>query len=48
MADMPGYDLIIQAYSGLMNLTGEPDGLPLRVGFPWWTCLPECWPTAPF
>ena len=33
MADMPGYDLIIQAYSGLMNLTGEPDGLPLRVGF---------------
>ena len=33
MADKPGYDLIIQAYSGLMNLTGEPDGSPLRVGF---------------
>ena len=33
MADKPGYDLIIQAYSGLMNLTGDPDGLPLRVGF---------------
>jgi crotonobetainyl-CoA:carnitine CoA-transferase CaiB-like acyl-CoA transferase len=33
MADMPGYDLIIQAYSGLMNLTGEPDGMPLRVGY---------------
>ena len=33
MANKPGYDLIIQAYSGLMNLTGEPDGLPLRVGF---------------
>ena len=33
MADKPGYDLIIQAYSGLMHLTGEPDGLPLRVGF---------------
>ena len=33
MADMPGYDLIIQAYSGLMDLTGEPDGVPLRVGF---------------
>ena len=33
MADKPGYDLIIQAYSGLMHLTGEPDGSPLRVGF---------------
>ena len=33
MADMPGYDLLIQAYSGLMSLTGDPDGLPLRVGF---------------
>ena len=33
MAEMPGYDLIIQAYCGLMHLTGEPDGMPLRVGF---------------
>lgn len=33
MADKPGYDLLIQAYSGLMNLTGEPDGMPMRVGF---------------
>ena len=33
MAEKPGYDLIIQAYSSLMYLTGEPDGMPLRVGF---------------
>ena len=33
MAEKPGYDLIIQAYSGLMDLTGEPDGTPQRVGF---------------
>ena len=33
MAEKPGYDLIIQGYSGLMSTTGEPDGPPLRTGF---------------
>jgi crotonobetainyl-CoA:carnitine CoA-transferase CaiB-like acyl-CoA transferase len=33
LAEKPGYDLLIQGYSGLMSLTGEADGLPLRVGF---------------
>lgn len=28
----PGYDLIIQGMGGLMGLTGEPDGPPVRVG----------------
>jgi crotonobetainyl-CoA:carnitine CoA-transferase CaiB-like acyl-CoA transferase len=31
-AKMPGYDLMIQAISGLMSLTGEPDGAPYRAG----------------
>lgn len=30
--DRPAFDAIIQAMSGLMSLTGEPDGPPTRVG----------------
>ncbi|MBJ7903245.1 CoA transferase [Streptomyces sp. DSM 110735] len=30
--DVPGYDLMVQAVSGLMSLTGEPDGPPFRAG----------------
>ncbi len=29
---LPGYDLIVQAMSGLMSLTGSPDGEPYRAG----------------
>jgi len=29
---LPGYDLIVQAMSGLMSLTGDPDGEPFRAG----------------
>ncbi|MPZ59817.1 MAG: CoA transferase [Propionibacteriales bacterium] len=28
----PGYDVILQAMTGLMSVTGEPDGDPMRVG----------------
>jgi formyl-CoA transferase/CoA:oxalate CoA-transferase len=28
----PGYDLIIQGMGGLMGITGEPEGSPVRVG----------------
>lgn len=31
-ANVPGYDLVIQAGSGLMAITGEPDGQPMKVG----------------
>jgi crotonobetainyl-CoA:carnitine CoA-transferase CaiB-like acyl-CoA transferase len=31
-AKVPGYDLMVQAMSGLMSLTGEPDGPPMRAG----------------
>lgn len=31
-ADLPGYDLMIQAGSGLMSITGEPEGMPMKVG----------------
>ncbi|MBQ1019752.1 CoA transferase [Micromonospora sp. D93] len=31
-ADFPGYDLMVQAISGLMSLTGDPDGSPYRAG----------------
>ncbi|MCG5468226.1 CoA transferase [Micromonospora sp. LAH09] len=30
--DFPGYDLMVQAISGLMSLTGDPDGSPYRAG----------------
>ncbi|HXG50944.1 MAG TPA: CoA transferase [candidate division Zixibacteria bacterium] len=32
MRDWPGYDLIVQAWGGLMSITGAPDGEPLKVG----------------
>ncbi|OAN82448.1 CoA-transferase [Jannaschia sp. EhC01] len=29
--EKPGYDLMAQGYSGIMSLTGEPDGAPMKV-----------------
>jgi crotonobetainyl-CoA:carnitine CoA-transferase CaiB-like acyl-CoA transferase len=31
-AALPGYDLLVQAVSGLMSITGSPDGPPYRSG----------------
>ena len=32
--DHPAYDMVVQAMSGGMSLTGEPDGRPVRAGIP--------------
>jgi crotonobetainyl-CoA:carnitine CoA-transferase CaiB-like acyl-CoA transferase len=32
--DKPGYDLVAQAMGGVMDLTGEADGAPAKVGLP--------------
>lgn len=32
--DKPAYDMIVQALSGGMSLTGDPDGLSVRAGIP--------------
>jgi crotonobetainyl-CoA:carnitine CoA-transferase CaiB-like acyl-CoA transferase len=31
-AELPGYDLLVQALGGLMSITGSPDGEPQKVG----------------
>lgn len=31
-ASKPGYDLMAQGYGGIMSLTGDPDGSPMKVG----------------
>lgn len=31
-ADKPGYDILAQAFGGIMSLTGEPGGEPMKVG----------------
>ncbi|MQA03072.1 MAG: CoA transferase [Streptosporangiales bacterium] len=34
LAQLPGLDIMAQARSGLMSVTGEPDGGPVKVGVP--------------
>lgn len=32
LRDRSGYDPLMQAYAGIMSMTGEPDGVPVRAG----------------
>ena len=32
LADRPGYEPLIQAYSGLSSINGDPEGPPVRIG----------------
>jgi crotonobetainyl-CoA:carnitine CoA-transferase CaiB-like acyl-CoA transferase len=32
LANVPGYDLMMQASAGMMAITGEPEGMPMKVG----------------
>ncbi|HEX5444089.1 MAG TPA: CaiB/BaiF CoA-transferase family protein [Pirellulales bacterium] len=32
LANLPGYDLMMQASAGIMSITGEPEGMPMKVG----------------
>ncbi|KGQ22629.2 CaiB/BaiF CoA transferase family protein [Thermus filiformis] len=34
-AQEPGYDAALQGYIGIMSVTGEPDGPPMKVGVAW-------------
>jgi crotonobetainyl-CoA:carnitine CoA-transferase CaiB-like acyl-CoA transferase len=39
----PGYDLIIQGMSGIMSVTGEADGQPMKVGLPMTDLITAMW-----
>jgi len=41
--ERPGYDLMIQGMSGIMSVTGEADGRPLKVGLPMTDLITAMW-----
>ena len=34
LGGLPGYDAVLQAYSGMMDMNGHPEGSPLRIPMP--------------
>jgi crotonobetainyl-CoA:carnitine CoA-transferase CaiB-like acyl-CoA transferase len=41
--ERPGYDLLIQGMSGIMSVTGESDGRPVKVGLPMTDLITAMW-----
>ncbi len=41
--DRPGYDLLVQGLSGVMSVTGEADGPPVKVGLPMTDLVTAMW-----
>jgi len=42
-SERPGYDLLVQGLSGVMSVTGEPDGKPVKVGLPETDLITAMW-----
>ncbi|MFB6298583.1 MAG: CaiB/BaiF CoA transferase family protein [Salinirussus sp.] len=42
-SDRPGYDLLVQGLSGIMSVTGERDGDPVKVGLPATDLITAMW-----
>lgn len=43
LSDLPGYDPLMQAYGGLMSVTGEPGQSPVRTGYSVVDCGSGMW-----
>lgn len=41
--ERPGYDLLVQGLSGIMSVTGEPEGSPVKVGLPQTDLITAMW-----
>ncbi len=42
-SDRPGFDIIMQALSGIMDVTGDPDSRPMKVGLPQTDLITASW-----